>query len=115
MATTGSSFPAPLCEYFGVFSQFFWSVVWADCEYGREAELQLLASHCLEGDFEVERADRYDGVSLPWVHESLLGYMDIRYTTPGDDDIRVRVGNVVTHCKDPLRLSVCECVWEICL
>ena len=84
MATTRSSFRIFPCEYFGVFSQGLRSVVWPDCEYGREAELQLLASHSLKGDFEVERADGYDGVLLPWVDKCLLDDVDVWYATSSD-------------------------------
>ena len=110
MATTGSSvafriFFIPPREDLCVLSQGLRSVVWPDGENGRETELQLLASHRLERDLKVKRADRDGGVLWPWVHESLLDDINVLYTTSSDHKVRICIRDVVPHGEEPLRLS----------
>lgn len=110
MATTCSScsfriaFVSPR-EDLSVLSQGVGSVIWPNGEDGRETELQLLASHSLKRNLEVERADGYDGVLLPWVDESFLHNVDVRYATSSDHNVRICIRNVITHGEEALRFS----------
>ena len=92
MTTTCSSLPLrivfiPSREYLSVLSQGVRRVFWPDGEDGRQTELQLLASHSLKCDFEVERADRNSRMLLPWVYESFLDDVNVFYATASDDKV----------------------------
>ena len=86
MAATGGSLAFGIgcispCEDLGVLPQGVRSVVGPNGKHGRETKLQLLASHGLKRDLEVERADGYDRMPLPWVNdlhmsESTFPYVD---------------------------------------
>lgn len=117
MATTGSGLAFGVgrvspCENLCILPQRVGSVVWPDGEDGRETELQLLASHCLKGDLEVERTDGDDGVPLPWVYKSFLNNIDVFYATSSDDKVGIGVRNVVTHDIKPVEnmraIEVCR-------
>lgn len=110
MASTRGSFAFGVAcvspsKNLGILSQRVFIVVWPNGEDGGEVELQLLASHSLKRNLEVEGADGYDRVLLPWEHESFLHDVDIFYATSSDDKIGVCVRHVVTHGEQSLRLS----------
>ena len=92
MTTTCSSLPLrsvfiPPREDFSVLSQGVRRIFWPNGEDGRQTKLQLLTSHGLKCDFEVERADGNSRVLLPWVYESLLDDVNVFYATTSDDKV----------------------------
>jgi hypothetical protein len=75
----------------------FWLVVRADGEDGGQGELQLLDGHGLQVEGKVKGRHRDASDALPWIDKGLFDDPDIVNPGTGDDEVLVRIRNVIPH------------------
>lgn len=85
-----------------IFFQSIQIIVRTDGENGRQSELKLLHSHCLQIQGEIEWRDGDSCTFLPWFDKCLLDNPNILDPGAGDDKILVWLCNAIpdsaSHC-----------------